>query len=564
MEAMRGRARGLSLRLVRVLGVVAVALGVMLTSARVALATEYPDILLASFFNSQEDQTDTLYASLDGRNFTKLAEAYTDLTPNDASTAWAVQTPSYNVACLHDPSIIYHNGWFYMLSGFTNHVDCPSQFIPMIGYSKDLVHWAYPNSGQADNVHLNVLPPTSNSANFDIVAPEFFRTSSGEVYITFCAGYYGDFHGQPQNDQMYPYIVKLGTLQPGTQDPASNPLPAPVTSYGVAQYINLPVASTNRIDGSFYEENGVYYFVVKNNGVTNEIWSITDLSRVGDASAWTLVNANALTGFEGPSLVKYRGQYLLYTDKLADWPPENYNGKTGVHMQQSTSLATGWQGNAEIVTKDVNGSVIPNRHGTVMVVSDPAAKEVGWGLFIKFDPFVTPFHDVRVDWLTDPVRWVYENGVMSGYSDGTFGPANGLERNQLAMMLWNRAGQPAADTSAIASFTDCSTDAYYAQAVAWCVENGYMTGYSETEFGPSKTMTRQDFVTVLWRMEGEPQVSQDLGSYPDAGSIAEHAQGAMRWAVKNGVISGQGNGNLDPTGVLDRSQAAVIFYRMYA
>lgn len=564
MDALYGRTRGLSLRLVRVLGVVAVALGVMLTSARVALAAEYPDILLASFFNSQEDQTDTLYVSLDGQNFTKLAEAYTDLTPNDASTAWAVQTPSYNVACLHDPSIIYHNGWFYMLSGFTNHVDCPGQFIPMIGYSKDLVHWAYPNSGQADNVHLNVLPPTSNASTFDIVAPEFFQTSSGDVYITFCAGYYGDFHGQPQQDQMYPYIVKLGTLAPGTEDPASNPLPAPVTSYGVAQAINLPKASTNRIDGSFYEENGVYYFIVKNNGVTNEIWSITDLSRVGDPSAWTEVNPDALTGFEGPSLVKYHDQYLLYTDKLADWPPVGSDGKTGVHVQRSTSLATGWQGNTPISTADVNGNLIPNRHGTVMVVSDPAAKQVVWDLYMKVDPLATPFPDVHVDWLTDPVRWVYENGVMSGYADGTFGPSKGLERGQLAQMLYNRAGKPAVDRDEVTRFEDCDADAYYASAVVWCVENGYMTGYSETAFGPSDTMTREQLVTVLWRMEGEPQASQDLSSFPDAGNVSQFAQEAMPWAVKNGIISGQGNGNLDPTGMLDRSQAAVIFYRMYA
>ena len=100
--------------------------------------------------------------------------------------------------------------------------------------------------------------------------------------------------------------------------------------------------------------------------------------------------------------------------------------------------------------------------------------------------------------------------------------------------------------------------------MAWCVANGYMTGYSETKFGPSDTMTREQLVTVLWRMEGEPQVSQDLSSFPDAGNVSEFAQGAMPWAVKNGIISGQGNGNLDPTGRLDRSQAAVIFYRMYA
>lgn len=563
MNVLHGRARGLSLRLVRVLGVVAVALGVMLTSARAALAAEYPDILLASFHNSEEDQTDTLYVSLDGRNFTKISEAYVDATPDSGSEAWIPNTP-YNVACLHDPSIMYHNGWFYMLSGYEDHGQWPQRFAPMIGYSKDLVHWAYPNSGDPNRVELAELPPTQNATTFDTVAPEFFRTSSGEVYITFSAGWWGGDHGQWQNDYMYPYIVKLDHLAPGTDDPASNPGALPDVKYGVAQPIKLPEASENRIDGSFFEENGVFYYIIKKNGVTNEIWSITDLSRVSDPAAWTKVNPDALTGFEGPSLVKYNGQYILYTDKLADWPPDNFDGTTGTFAQMSTSLAGGWHDNARIVTADVNGNIIPNRHGTVMVVSDPAAKEVVWDLLMDVDPLVTPFSDVRVDWLTDPVRWVYENGVMSGYSDGTFGPAKGLERNQLAMMLWNRAGQPAADPNAVARFSDCPTDAYYAQAVAWCVENGYMTGYSDGRFGPSDTMTRQDFVTVLYRMEGEPSVDYDLGSFPDAGSVAEHAQASMKWAVSNGIISGQGNGNLDPTGTLDRSQAAVIFYRMYA
>lgn len=388
----------------------AIALSALVGTAQAAVADEYPDILLASFFNSSADKSDTLYTSVDGQNFQKIGVAYQDSTPNDSSSQW-VTTKPYNVATLSDPSIMYHDGWFYMLSGFTG----SGKFIPMIGYSQDLVHWAYPNSGSSTNVSLSPLPPTSNSSNFDIVAPEFFRTSSGEIYITFSAGYYGDFHGDSHNDQMYPYIVKLDYLAPGTTDPASNPGAAPKTSYGTAVRINLPESNSNRIDGSFYEENGTYYYIIKKDGITNEIWSIKDMSRVSDPNAWTKVCANALTGYEGPSLVKFNGQYWLYTDKLADYPAGSADGTNGIFAQRSSSLSGGWWGNDRITTKNLDGRDISNRHGTVIVISDPAAKKVVWEARAKagfvYEAGKNGTETKVVNGVTEHYFW--ENGVMA-------------------------------------------------------------------------------------------------------------------------------------------------------
>ena len=398
----------------RALVAISVAACTVMGTAGVAVAEDYPDILLASFFNSAADKSDTLYTSVDGKNFQKIGVAYQDSTPNDPNSQWVTTTP-YNVSTLSDPSIIYRDGWFYMLSGFTQQ----GYFTPMIGYSKDLVHWSYPNAGPTnvkDHVSLSPLPPTSNSKNFDIVAPEFFQTSSGDVYITFSAGYYGDFHGQLHNDQMYPYIVKLNGLEHGTQNPELDPGAPPKTSYGTAVRINLPEESSNRIDGSFYEENGVYYYIIKEDGATNEIWSIKDMSQVSNPSAWTKVCANALTGFEGPSLVKFNGQYWLYTDKLADYPAGSADGKNGIFVQQSSSLSGGWWGNDRIGTKNLDGRDIPNRHGTVIAITDPAAKKVVWEARAKagfvYDASKGSGVEIRVVNGVEE-RFFWENGVMA-------------------------------------------------------------------------------------------------------------------------------------------------------
>lgn len=168
-------------------------------------------------------------------------------------------------------------------------------------------------------------------------------------------------------------------------------------------------------------------------------------------------------------------------------------------------------------------------------------------------------------WYHDGVDWAISEGLMSGYGDGSgnFGPADTLSRGQLATVLWRQAGEPEADTSKVSQFVDCDQDAFYAQAVAWCVEQGIFTGFDETHFGPAETMDREQLATVLWRQAGSPEVSADLSGYPDASDVAAFAQDAMNWAVQTGALSGQGStGELDPLGSLERGQAATILMRL--
>lgn len=105
------------------------AAGLSLLSASDVSAASYPsEVLLGTFWESDNNTTDTVYWSTDGVNFYELSEAYTDATPNDPSTSWIAGTP-YNVSTLHDPSIIYKAGYFYMLSGFSQN----NRIIPIIG-----------------------------------------------------------------------------------------------------------------------------------------------------------------------------------------------------------------------------------------------------------------------------------------------------------------------------------------------------------------------------------------------------------------------------------------------
>lgn len=379
------------------------ALAAMLAApaAAVQAADQPNEIMLGVFFGSDEDTTDTLYWSLDGVNFYELAEAYEDATP-DVPNDNKIDVPvSYAVETLHDPSIAYKDGIFWMLAGFATNIDelgGQRRFVPMFGYSKDLIHWSYPNSGSSTNIGVMETPPGAEKygTNWDSVAPDVFVDDDGSVWITTCMGYYANFHGDDSaNDIMKPYLIKVDGLGLRPEaDSVNNPAAPPVASYSDAVPINLPVYNgevNNRIDGSLYKEGDTYYFIVKKDGVTNEIWKTKSLTleSVQEESNWELVCDDAVTGFEGPCLTKFNGTYFLYTDKLKEYPPEDHDGKAGVRVNVASIGTTGqldeWTGWLEknqytIQAHNLEGGLDECRHGTVITLTDPDAINVVWNL----------------------------------------------------------------------------------------------------------------------------------------------------------------------------------------
>ena len=95
-------------------------------------------------------------------------------------------------------------------------------------------------------------------------------------------------------------------------------------------------------------------------------------------------------------------------------------------------------------------------------------------------------------WFENAQNWAKEKGI----SDGT-NPNGTINRAQMVTMLWRAMGQPAAASGA--SFADVPADSYYAQAVAWAIENGITAGVGGGRFDPNSTCTRAQIVTFLYR-----------------------------------------------------------------
>ena len=157
-----------------------------------------------------------------------------------------------------------------------------------------------------------------------------------------------------------------------------------------------------------------------------------------------------------------------------------------------------------------------------------------------------PFTDVDVDdWFYGAVKYVYDNGLMNGTSATQFSPFMTTSR---AMILTILARYNGVDTSTGAT--------WYEAGVAWAVENGVSDGTNL-----EAAVSREQLVTMLWRLVGSPVIECDLTAYPDSGSVSDWAAQAMAWAVDTGIIIGTGAGTLNPQGNATRAEVAAMLAR---
>ncbi len=170
-------------------------------------------------------------------------------------------------------------------------------------------------------------------------------------------------------------------------------------------------------------------------------------------------------------------------------------------------------------------------------------------------PWVNPFADMSEgDWYYEAVRFAQEQGLMNGYSDGRFGAEDTLSRAQLAQILFNKEGRPGVNY--LLDFSDVAGEAWYTEAVRWAASQGIVGGYGNSTFGPNDPITREQLAVMLWRYSGSPAAANDELHFNDEAEISGYALEAMRWAVENGILNGDGDGRLGPKVQATRAQVA--------
>lgn len=178
-----------------------------------------------------------------------------------------------------------------------------------------------------------------------------------------------------------------------------------------------------------------------------------------------------------------------------------------------------------------------------------------------------PFTDVpETMWYYDSVYYVYAHGLMNGTAATLFSPGNPTTRGMLVTILYRMEGNP--QGAGWGPFTDVTPGAYYAQPIAWAAWNSIVNGITSTTFAPDRNVTREQMAAILYRYTAWKgwDVSQqgNLFQFTDWQKVQTYARTPLAWAVASGLIQGKENQRLDPGGPATRAEVATILQRFHS
>ena len=212
-----------------------------------------------------------------------------------------------------------------------------------------------------------------------------------------------------------------------------------------------------------------------------------------------------------------------------------------------------------VTDKNGNELTLKDKGNGKYTFTMPAGKVEVKATFMEDNSMLNFFYDVPNNaYFYEAVKWAVKNGITTGVGNDLFAPEQPCTRAQIVTFLWRAAGSP--EPKAMSSFADVSTDAYYAKAVAWAVENGITTGTGDGKFSPDATCTRAQSVTFLFRAIGK--LVDSKAEFSDVLTDSYYAN-AVAWAVENGVTNGIGDGLFGPDNSCTRAQIVTFLFRAY-
>ena len=243
------------------------------------------------------------------------------------------------------------------------------------------------------------------------------------------------------------------------------------------------------------------------------------------------------------------------------------NPKTSSKGQMVTITAVPDEGFTleTLFVTDKNGNKIDltKKTETSYTFKMPASKVTVSATFTEIvvepEPVVLPFEDISQSaWYYGAVEYVYSNNMMQGTSATTFSPEVEMSRGMIATVLYRLANIPTLTGST--PFSDVGGNEWYTDAIQWAAANNIMSGYGNNRFGPMDNVTREQLAVILYNYTTSEGISVeaagDLSVFHDAEDTSDWAEEAISWAVGVGLLSGKGNGILDPTGTATRAEVA--------
>jgi hypothetical protein len=218
------------------------------------------------------------------------------------------------------------------------------------------------------------------------------------------------------------------------------------------------------------------------------------------------------------------------------------------------------KGTTTVVTADMAFNFTEGQYFTV--VSEDKANTSTY--YVTVDT-ADQFTDVDTDdWFYNDVMTAAGKGWITGTGNGNFSPANGMKRGDFALMITRVINADLSAYEGETAFPDIPADKYYAAAVAYCVDKGYLSGYEDGKFYGERTIDRNGMAKVICEVKGLDQVTSTANPFADDAKIPTWAKGYVYACAEAGIILGDTNNNFNGSKIAKRCEAAAVLVRAFA
>lgn len=279
---------------------------------------------------------------------------------------------------------------------------------------------------------------------------------------------------------------------------------------------------------------------------------VGDSSKDGVLALWC--NSTGTNTTQNGSMLKIRfqakdtaanGSYTVSLGYDADNTINEDGGKVALKVTGGTVTVTGGKADKPETSDDATGAIDSTGGGGGVV----------------------DFSDIAGNWAEDYIVEANAQGLVYGYN-GVYRPNDTMTRAEFVTILYRACGSP--KPSKAASFTDL-TQTWYRDPIAWAEENQVVNGVGNGRFDPGGPVTREQLVTILFRLSGGQSGMESMftttydGAYTDAGQISAYAKPAVYWSIYHEILCGEQSltvpAALAPRAAATRAQIAVMIVR---
>lgn len=171
----------------------------------------------------------------------------------------------------------------------------------------------------------------------------------------------------------------------------------------------------------------------------------------------------------------------------------------------------------------------------------------------------TNFTDINGHWAEEDIKYLFDEGIVKGYTDDRFNPDGRVTRAEFVTMV-NRSLELTKEGEV--GFTDVPEARWYHKEIAKAMVIGYIEGYTDNTFRPANPITREEAATIIARGFGLEKLDETTVEFVDGDLIQNYAEGFVNAVAEAGYIEGYPDGNFRPQNNIKRSEASRILYKI--